>query len=216
MPPAKSSKVCKLVKSLYGLKQAPRQWFAKLSSALVSFGFKQSKDDYSLFTKSKGADYIAVLIYVDDMLLTSNSMGLIVELKEKMNTQFHKKDLGEVKYFLGLEVTRSSKGIFVSQRKYLLDLLTEFGVLQSKPLRLPLDPNIKLRVDQGTLLLDPSLYRRLVGKLIYLTVTRPDLAFTVQVISQFMSAPTDVHLEAAMHVLRYLKHQYWNYVVCIL
>lgn len=187
LPPQRTQKVYKLRKSLYGLKQAPRQWFPKLFGALLKFGFRQSKADYSLFTKQKREAFILVLIYVDDLLIASNNESLIYELKGLLNSQFHMKDLGELRYFLGLEVTRSQKGIFLSQRKYLLDLLTEFNMLNVKPLHLPLDPNVKLKTDEGAPLCDPSIYRRLVGKFIYLTVTRLDLSFTIQLISQFMN-----------------------------
>jgi len=111
-------------KWLYRLKQAPRKWFAKLSSALLQFGFTQSKADYSLFTKREGAGFTAVLIYVEDVIVTGNSIPAITVIKHYLHTQFHMKDLGALKYFLGLEVLRSKQGIFVCQRKYALNLLT--------------------------------------------------------------------------------------------
>lgn len=200
----KQNLVSKLKKSLYGLKQAPRQWFAKLSSALLSFGYTQSKADYSLFVKSNSKSFTAVLVYVDDLLITGSSAEEIKVLKSQLSSQFHMKDLGELNYFLGLEVCRSEQGIFISQKKYILDLLKENGLSNARPYKLPMDPHVKLQADMGTPLLDQEVYRRLIGKLIYLTITRPDICFTVQLLSQFMQNPTSVHMQAAKHLLRYL------------
>ena len=110
------SKVCKLIKFLYGLKQAPRQWFAKLSSALRDDGFKQSKTDYSLFTKGEKEYHVAVLVYVDDLLVAGNNETSIKEVKSFLASHFHMKDLGKLRYFRGIEVDRSTGGIFISQR----------------------------------------------------------------------------------------------------
>ncbi|GJV02856.1 retrovirus-related pol polyprotein from transposon TNT 1-94 [Tanacetum coccineum] len=154
------SLVCKLKKSLYGLKQAPRQWFAKLSSALLDFGYSQSKTDYSLFVKQHNASFTAVLVYVDDLLITGNDEGQIHSLKSQLSSVFHMKDLGELSYFLGLEVSKSSQSIFISQHKYTKELLKENRVLNNKPYRLPMDPNLKLKADVGTPLPDPEVYKR--------------------------------------------------------
>lgn len=201
----KSPKVCKLVKSLYGLKQAPRQWFAKLSTALISFGFQLSQTDYSLFTMQEGSSFVAILVYVDDMVLTGNDLQAIERVKNILSSQFHMKDLGELRYYLGLEIARSSQGIFLSQRKYVLDMLQDYDILKLKECKLPLDQHEKLTLEGGTPIPDPEQYRRLIGKLIYLTITRPDVTFVVQVLNQFMHAPTSSHMEAAIHVIRYLK-----------
>ncbi|XP_071718669.1 uncharacterized mitochondrial protein AtMg00810-like [Rutidosis leptorrhynchoides] len=204
VPSQQFSKVCKLKKSLYGLKQAPRQWFAKLSAALLSFGYQQSKTDYSLFTKRDADQFTAILVYVDDLLITGNSSAHIQALKDQLKATFHMKDLGSLSYFLGLEVSKTDQGVFISQQKYTLDMLKEAGVLHHKPYKLPLDQNVKLSADIGTPLPDPEVYRRLIGKLIYLTITRPDICYSVQLLSQFMQNPTSVHLQAVKHVLRYL------------
>ncbi|GJS06409.1 retrovirus-related pol polyprotein from transposon TNT 1-94 [Tanacetum coccineum] len=191
-------------KSLYGLKQAPRQWFSKLSSALLSFGYKQFKADYSLFVKSDSSSFTAVLVYVDDLLITGTSSSLIHELKKQLSSTFHMKDLGELSYFLGLEVCKNYQGIFISQKKYTTYLHKENGLLNAKPYKLPMDQHVKLQADIGTPLPDPEVYRRLIGKLIYLTITRPDIYYTVQLLSQFMQNPTFVHMQAVKHLLRYL------------
>jgi hypothetical protein len=168
--------VCKLTKSLYGLKQASRQWFSKFSSTILAHGFKQSKCDYSLFTKIDGSIFIGLLVYVDDILIASNDPASVTLLTTFLDTHFKLKDLGPAKYFLGLELARSQKGISLCQRKYALDILQDSGFLGSKPVKIPMEQHLKLSRDQGPLLLDPSAYRRLIGRLLYLTLTRPDIA----------------------------------------
>jgi hypothetical protein len=193
--------VCRLHKSLYGLKQASRQWFAKFSTAIQAAGFVQSKADYSLFTRRKGKSFTALLMYVDDIL----NVNAISTLKQFLHSCFWIKDLGNLKYFLGIEVSRSKKGISISQRKYTLEILKDSGLSGSKPVNFPMEQNVKLS-DSGELLKDPSQYRRLVGRLIYLTITRPDITYSVHVLSRFMHAPRKPHMEAALRVLRYLKN----------
>ncbi|XP_071727544.1 uncharacterized mitochondrial protein AtMg00810-like [Rutidosis leptorrhynchoides] len=163
-----------------------------------------NKADYSLFTKRDKEQFTAILVYVDDLLITGNSHDHIVQLKEQLKSTFHRKDLGALSYFLGLEVSKSEHGIFISQRKYTLDLLKEAGVQNLKPYKLPMDQNIKLTADVGSPLADPEVYRRLIGKLIYLTITHPDICYIVQLLSQFMQNPTSVHMHAVKHLLRYL------------
>ena len=122
-----------------------------------------------------------------------------------MKNEFDIKDLGKLSYFLGIEIAHSSKGLFLSQRKYVIDLLKETGKLGAKPAGTPMETNIKLGPEDGEPLSDIGQYQRLVGKLIYLTVTRPDIAFVVSVVSQFMHAPRTSHLSAIDRILRYLK-----------
>uniref|UniRef100_A0A2N9GL44 Reverse transcriptase Ty1/copia-type domain-containing protein n=1 Tax=Fagus sylvatica TaxID=28930 RepID=A0A2N9GL44_FAGSY len=165
----------------------------------------QSKSDYSLFTRSHGSSFLALLVYVDDILIASNDMESVTKLKKSLDAEFKLKDLGNLKYFLGLEVARSSKGISLCQRKYALEILSDSGMLGSKPVQTPMEQNLKLSETDGTLLDDPSVYRRLVGRLLYLTVTRPDLSYSVQKLSQYMAKPTTSHLTAAHRVLRYVK-----------
>jgi hypothetical protein len=109
-----NNSVCKLTKSLYGLKQALRQWFSKFSTTLLNHGFIQSKADYSLFTRQDDSSFIALLVYVDDILIASSDAVAVTKLKQFLDAQFKLKDLGPVRYFLGLKIARSSQGIFVS------------------------------------------------------------------------------------------------------
>ncbi|CAM8985469.1 unnamed protein product [Rhodiola kirilowii] len=200
-----NGKVCKLTKSLYGLKQVPRQWFSKFTEALLEFGFQQSLNDYSLFTLQDGSHFTILLVFVDDVLLTGTSLSLIDKIKSFIHDKFRIKDLGTLKYFLGLEVARNPSGIFLHQRKYALDLLKDHEMVECKPAKTPLPLKHQLSLSAAPVIDDPMPYRKLVGKLIYLTITRPDLAHSVHILSQYMSAPTSDHLKAAHRLLRYIK-----------
>ncbi|KAF5474565.1 hypothetical protein F2P56_006454 [Juglans regia] len=198
-------RVCKLQRSLYGLKQASRQWNSKFTSVLFNMGFSQSKADYSLFTKKEGNSFVALLLYVDDILLASSDIAAIESVKRSLNAEFKLKDLGPAKFFLGMEISRSKKGISLSQRKYTLELISDSGLLAAKPALFPMDTHTKLSKDDGELVSDFSAYRRLIGRLLYLTHTRPDITFAVHHLSQFLDSPRMPHLQAAMRILRYLK-----------
>jgi len=197
--------VCKLKKSLYGLKQASGQWYDKLASSLHSEGYKHSDSDYSLFYRKKGSSLVFVAIYVDDIILTGTDVSEINSLKAFLHDQFKIKDLGKLHYFLGLEILYRHDGALISQTKFTSDLLKEFDVLNCKVTTSPLDYTEKLKATDGKLLSDPTHYRKLVGKLNFLTNTRMDIAYSVQHLSQFMQTPREPHLRAAYHVLRYLK-----------
>ena len=141
--------VCKLLKSLYGLKQASRQWYSKFSAALLDFGFCQSKSDYSLFIKRDTYSFTALLVYVDDIIVASDSPTVVEEIKVFLNNKFKIKDLGTLRYFLGLEITKTTQGIQICQRKYALDILASSGTLGSRPSKLPMDQNLRLSKDKG-------------------------------------------------------------------
>ncbi|KAE8690040.1 hypothetical protein F3Y22_tig00110929pilonHSYRG00026 [Hibiscus syriacus] len=209
--------VCRLQKSLYGLKQASRQWNLKLTEALVMAGYQQSKFDYSMFTKKKGDRLVVILIYIDDLLLTGNDLVLINELKDMLNCSFKMKDLGELKYFLGLEVLRSEEGIVLNQMKYALEFLKETGLEGVKPALTPLEQNLKLtsteydehlqQKEDEVLIEEKLIFQRLIGRLIYLTHTRLDITFVVHHLSRFMQQPKKTHLEAALRIVKYLKKE---------
>ncbi|KAJ3702693.1 hypothetical protein LUZ61_006398 [Rhynchospora tenuis] len=209
LPPGFSSqhpgKVCRLRKSLYGLRQAPRMWFSKLTAALQAYGFIQSYADYSLFTLEKKDNSLAILVYVDDLVIAGNNSKAIDQFKQYLSSTFYMKDLGALKYSLGIKIARSPSGLFLCQRKYTLDILAECGLLGAKSVAFPIEQNHNLSIADGAPMDDPERYRRLVGRLIYLTITRPDLCYSVHVLAQFMHAPLDIHYNAAIRVLRYLK-----------
>ena len=161
MPPGfqvpRPRKVCCLRNSLYGLKQAPRCWFAKLSTALKGYGFKQSYSDYWLFTFKNSVVQISVLIYVDDLIISGNDHDSIQQFRIYLGECFYIKNLGVLKYFLGVEVAQSSDGIFLCQRKYVLDIIFEVGLLVAKPVSVPMEQNHRLMLADGKLLRRPRM-----------------------------------------------------------
>lgn len=197
--------VCRLRKSLYGLRQASRNWYSKLSHALIEYGFQESYADHSLFTYSHGSTFLAVLVYVDDLVIAGNDNEVCSNFKHYLSTCFHMKDLGALKYFLGLELARGAFGLFICQRKYTLDILSECKMLDCKLASFPMEQNQKLALDSGPTYPDPPRYRRLVGRLIYLTITRPEITYPVHILSQFMQSRQQAHWDTTMRVLRYLK-----------
>jgi Reverse transcriptase (RNA-dependent DNA polymerase)/Integrase core domain/gag-polypeptide of LTR copia-type/GAG-pre-integrase domain len=200
----KKDVVCRLKKAIYGLKQSPRAWYGKLSTFLIKIGFKRSESDASMFTQKTSNGIVVILIYVDDLVITGDNLNGIESLKLQLKREFDIKDLGNLKYFLGIEIARSGKGLFLSQRKYVLDLLNESGKLGAKPATIPMNQTDKIVLDDEPLP-DIKQFQRLVGKLIYLTITRPDITFTVSYISQFMQRPMQGHMRLVDQVLRYLK-----------
>lgn len=197
--------VCKLNKYLYGLKQASRQWYSKLSSFLISLGYSQSQADHYLYVKSNHHSFTALLVYVDDIVLTGDSMAEIHFVKHLMHQQFKIKDLGQLRFFLGFEIAHSKSGIFLNQRNYTLELLEDNGFLASKPSSVPFDPNTKLSVHECQPLDDPSSYRILIVRLIYLTNFRPNISYVVQHFNQYVSHLILPHYQAASQILRFLK-----------
>ncbi|GKB00656.1 uncharacterized mitochondrial protein-like protein [Tanacetum coccineum] len=187
---------------MYGLKQANRQWFEKLTTFLKSLGFRQSYVDTSLFTLQTDNTFLSLLVYVDDILIACNDRSLIDHLKTSLHTKFSIKDLGPLHYYLGIEFLRNKTGLALTQRKYALDLVTYVGLLDTKPSVTPLNPNKKLTPDNDDLLTNPSLYIALVGKLLYLTITRPDLSFAAHALSQFLQQPISTHMKALLKVIR--------------
>ena len=168
---------------MYGLKQSPRAWFGKFNVVVTEFGLRRSAFDHSVFFMSSASGCILLVVYADDIVITGSDKDGIEKLKTFLGTRFQTKDLGPLKYFLGIEVSRSQKGICLSQRKYCLDILNDSGLTDAKPCEAPMIPNVKLRVDDGDLIENPEKYRKIVGKLNYLTITRPDIAYPVSVVS---------------------------------
>jgi len=209
MPPGfpgrKENQVCRLKKSLYGLKQSPRAWFERFTRVLKAQTYTQGQSDHTLFFKHLNGKIVVLAVYVDDIVLTGDDPTEIDRVKKALNKEFQVKDLGQMKYFLGMEVARSKKGISISQKKYILDLLEETGMLGCRPSDTPIradkisdDEDLGKAVDMGR-------YQRMVGKLIYLSHTRPDIAYAVSVVSQHSHDPKQKHLNEVYRILRYLK-----------
>ena len=179
-----SSLVCKLRCSLYGLKQSPRAWFNRFSSVVQEFGMIRSTSNYSVFYKhTSTGQCIYLIVNVADIVITSSDQDGIQKLKQHLFSHFQTNDLGKLKYFLGIEVAQSNSEVVIFQRKYTLDILANTGMLNCKFVDTPMDPIVKLVPGRGEPLRDPGRDRRLVGKLNYLTITRPNISFPVSVVS---------------------------------
>nr|GEZ20843.1 hypothetical protein [Tanacetum cinerariifolium] len=194
---------CKLRKSLSGLKHANMQWFEKLTAFFISLRFKQSYVDTSLLTLNHNDSLIFLLVCVDDILIAGNNHSLVTTIKGHPNDKFNIKDLGLLHYYLGIEFLRNAKGLATIQRKYAIELVTHAGLLDTKPSAYSMDLTVKLTMDICDIILDPTIYRTLVGKLLYLTITRPDLSF--QALILFLQQPSNLHIDALIKVIRYVK-----------
>ena len=185
MKVARPGQVYKLQRSLCVLKQASGQWYARLSSFQVSHGYKQCVSNHSLFIKHGVNIIVFLLVYVDDIVLSRNDLSEIQRITHLLDNAFKIKDLGDLRYFLGFEVARSSTDINLCHRKYALDILSDAGVLGSKPVSTPCDYTTNLQQHLGSPISakDASSYRRLVGRLIHLTNTGPDITYVMQHLS---------------------------------
>jgi histone deacetylase 1/2 len=200
--------LCKLDKALYGLKQAPRAWYSRLSMKLQSLGFRASRADISLFYYRKGNITIFLLIYVDDIIVASSSEKATHALLADLKSEFALKDLGELHYFLGIEVKKTRDGILLSQEKYISDVLKRAGMAGCKPVNTPMSTTEKLSAFEGDKLGpdDSSKYRSIVGALQYVTLTRPDISFSVNKVCQYLNSPSTTHMTAVKRILRYLHY----------
>ncbi|KAH9704206.1 retrovirus-related pol polyprotein from transposon RE2 [Citrus sinensis] len=188
--PSRPHHVCRLQKSLYGLKQAPRAWFTQLKNFILS------------------------QVYVDDLLITGNSMTLIRHVITALSHKFSIKDLGPLNFFLGVEVIPKSNGLFLSQQKYIRDLLARFNMESIKETATPLSSTTHLILNDGSPPVDASRYRSLIGGMQYLSLTRPDVSYAINKLAQYMHSPRQTHWTAAKRLLRYLKHTV-TYGLCL-
>jgi len=166
--------VCRLNKSLYGLKQAPRTWFLRFTNFLFTMGFHASKSDPSLFIQNTAGRIAYLLLYVDDIILTANSMALLTSIINSLCCEFSMSDLGPLQHFLGINVTRTADGMFLSQDQYATDILEHAKMVNCNPSNTPIDTKQKPSAQTGKPVLDATEYRSLAGALQYLTLTRPD------------------------------------------
>jgi Reverse transcriptase (RNA-dependent DNA polymerase)/gag-polypeptide of LTR copia-type len=196
--------VCLLSKSLYGLKQSPRAWFHKLTSALLEFGFVASSYDPSLFVHHSKGQTTVLLVYVDDILLTGSNSAFLTSCLGFLQQRFAIKNLGNLHYFLGVQVSPTPTGLHLSQTKYITDLLTRTNMQSCKPCSTPMATSPPLSKLDSPFFTDTHLYRSVVGALQYATITRPDISFAVNKVSQFMQQPTIAHWTATKRILRYL------------
>ena len=197
--------VCKLHKSLYGLRQSPRAWYARLHAALLAWKLTPSHSDPNLYFAHVGHDTIALLVYVDDILVTGSNISLITQLKHHLHSTFKTNDLGSIQRYLGVQFNSVSNGLHMHQTEYALSILRLFNMEDCNPSHTPLPEGLILSKESATPPVNATLYRMLVGKLLFLTKTRPDITHAVSVISRFMQNPQEAHLQAAKHVLRYVR-----------
>jgi uncharacterized membrane protein YciS (DUF1049 family) len=199
------NKVYRLKKALYGLKQAPRAWYDTLSQFLESSGFKKGTVDRTLFRITEGDDILLVQIYVDDIIFGSQNQQMCDKFSQLMQGKFEMSMMGTMSYFLGLQVAQSEYGIFINQAKYTRELIQKFGCQHSKSTRIPMCTSWKMDPDQEGASVNQTEYRALIGSLLYLTASRPDITFAVGVCARYQSNPKKSHLEAGKRILRYLK-----------
>ena len=197
--------VCQLHKAIYGLRQAPRAWHEALKSFVTTCGFSPSRSDPSLFIYSHGDTRAYFLVYVDDLLVTGNNDKFLQSFIQALATRFSLKNLGVPHYFLGVELIPNAGGLFMSQHKFIREILERFDMHGAKPAPTPLSSTAKLTLNDGTASADATTYRQVIGALQYLNMTRPDLSYAINKLSQFMHKPTTTHLQHLKRLLRYLK-----------
>ncbi len=204
----KESLVCKLKHSLYGLKQSPRCWNSALDTHLKSIGFVQSSNDPCIYTATEGEPFI-MGVYVDDIVLASNSSEKVQEMKDALAQKITIRDLGELKYFLGVQITQdaSKNQVWIGQPTFTELLLSKYGLSEAKPTKTPVNVGSKLlKATEDSELADQRLYQSAVGSLLYLaTRTRPDIAYAVNNVARFCSKPSKEHWVAVKRIFRYLK-----------
>ncbi len=176
--------VCRLKKALYGLKQAPRAWSNKTCQYLVTSGFQTSNANFSLYVKKTDHGIVVIVTYVDDLIIIGDNDANISDLKKLLKQKFVMKDLGELHYFLNIEVIQSPKRIWLLQRQYALNKLSKYGMIGYKPIIIPLEQNVKLSAIEGDLVENITMYKCIVGSLIYMTIIRPYLNYVIGVVSQ--------------------------------
>lgn len=197
--------VYRLRKALYGLKQAPRAWYSRLDSHLISKGFKRGNVDCTLYTKDVNNDLLAVEIYVDDIIFGSTNNELSKSFSAIMESEFEMSLLGPLTFFLGIQVSQLEHGLFISQVKYAKEMLKKFQMDQCNPVNTPMETGYKLVKIDDSPLVDQHEYRSMVGSLLYLTASRPDLMQAVCLVSRFQSAPRESHLNAVTRIFKYIQ-----------
>jgi hypothetical protein len=196
----------KLPKALYGLKQASRAWYECLRYFLITNGFKVGKAGPTLFTKMIAKDLFVCQIYVDDIIFGSTNKSTCEEFSRIMIQKFEMSMMGGLKYFLGFQVKQLQEGTFISKTKYIQDILTKFGMKDAKPIKTPMGTNGHLDLDTGGKPVDQKVYRSMIGSLLYLCASRPDIMLSVCMCARFQADPKEVHLRAVKRIMRYFVY----------
>ncbi|GJY01319.1 retrovirus-related pol polyprotein from transposon TNT 1-94 [Tanacetum coccineum] len=203
--PDNPNHVYKLKKALYGLKQAPRAWYDMLSSFLISQDFSKGSVDRTLFIRREGKELLLVQIYVDDIIFAASTPELCDLFAKIMCSKFKMSMMGKISFFLGLQISQSPRGIYINQLKYALESLKKYGFDSCDPVDTPMVEKSKLDEDKEGKAVDPSHYRGMIGTLLYLTASRPDLQFAICMCARYQARPTEKHLHAVKRIFRYLR-----------
>ncbi|GJU70119.1 retrovirus-related pol polyprotein from transposon TNT 1-94, partial [Tanacetum coccineum] len=201
----KPNHVFKLKKALYGLKQAPKAWYDRLKAFLINHNYTMGLVDNTLFTKKRKSHIIIVQIYVDDIIFGSTCQDLCNDFSKIMHDEFEMSMMGELNFFLGLQIKQLEDKIFFNQSKYVKEMLKKFGLEDSKPIKTPMASETKLTRDEDGEPIDDTKYRGMIGSLLYLMASRPDIMFSVCLCARFQEAPKTSHLEAVKRIFRYIK-----------
>jgi hypothetical protein len=199
-------KVYKLRRALNGVKQTPRAWYSRIEGYFIKEGFEKCYCEHTLFMKTEdGGKILIVSFYIDDLIFTGNNEDMFERFKESMKKEFAMSDLGKIKYFLGVEVIQDHHGIFINQKKYAYEVLERFGMLNSNSVKNPIVPGSRLSKNEGGAAVDTTIFKQMIDSLMYLAATRSDLMYSICLISRYMERSTEIHLQAAKRILRYLK-----------
>jgi hypothetical protein len=198
-------KACRIKRALYGLKQAPKAWYSRIDSWLLAQGLTRSKYDPNLYYWTKDEKRTFILLYVDDLLITGDNHERIASLIAAVKREFRMTDLGYAALYLGAEIQRRKDGILLTQTAYIRKLLDKFGLSNCNSSLLPMDPSLHLQRTMDTPKIDAEFYHFLVGSLIYVTNTRPDVCYAISCVAKYMASPKQAHFQAAKRILRYLK-----------
>jgi len=201
----KKKKVYLLKKVLNGLKLTPRAWYSRIDEHLLKHDFKKSLSESTLYTRNSNSDYIVVSLHVDDLFVTGNNPRMIGQFKAEIIKVFEMTDLSEMSYFLGMEVQQNQRGIFIDEQKYAKEILRKFKMEECKSMNMPMNLKEKLCKEDGADKVDEAIYRSLIGYLMYLTTTRPDIMHAISLLSRFMHCASEVHFKAAKRIVRYIK-----------
>lgn len=194
-------KVYRLFKALYGLRQAPRAWYARLNKCLTDLGFTKCPFEHAVYVRRVGNEALIVGVYVDDLLVTGTTVSSIEKFKEQMGSQFEMSNLGHLNYYVGIEVDQKREYIELKQTAFAKKLLERAGMAECNPVKYPMELKMQLHKDENGEMVDSTLFKSLIGGLRYLVHTRPDISFSVGVVSRFMERPTTLHLNAAKRIL---------------
>ncbi|GJS90380.1 retrovirus-related pol polyprotein from transposon TNT 1-94 [Tanacetum coccineum] len=196
----KPDHVYKLKKAFYGLKQAPKAWYDRLKAFLIKHEYKMGMVYNILFTKKKSSNLIIVQIYVDDIIFGSTCPDMCDEFAKIMHDEFEMSMMGELNFFLGLQIKQMEDGIFFNQSKYIKEILKKFGLEESKPMKTPMSSDTKLTKDEECESVDSTKYRGMICSLLYLTASRTDIMFSVCLCVGFHEAPKTSHLKAVKRI----------------